>query len=66
LDNNRIDGMEHDGMKHEVKGAIKERLGQATGDRSQQVEGNIEKHVGKAEQMIDAIADRMSTSEDKR
>jgi uncharacterized protein YjbJ (UPF0337 family) len=61
MDNNRIDG-----MGHEVKGTIKEHLGQATGNRSQQVEGNIEKNVGKAEQMIDALVDRMSPSEDKR
>lgn len=61
MDNNRIDG-----KGHEVKGAIKEVLGQATGDRSQQVEGNIEKNVGKAEQMIDALEDRMRTDEDKR
>ncbi len=61
MDNNRIDG-----IGHEVKGAIKERIGQATGDRSQQVEGNIEKNVGKAEQMIDALEDRIRTNEDKR
>ncbi len=61
MDNNRSDG-----MGHEVKGAIKERLGQATGDRSQQVEGIVEKNVGKAEQMIDALAARMRTSEAKR
>jgi uncharacterized protein YjbJ (UPF0337 family) len=61
MDNNRIDG-----MGHEVKGAIKERVGQVTGDRSQQIEGNIEKNEGKAEQMIDALVDRMSTSEEKR
>ncbi|WP_159015615.1 CsbD family protein [Cognatiluteimonas profundi] len=61
MDNNRIDG-----MGHEVKGAIKEQIGQATGNRSQQVEGNIEKNVGKAEQMIGAMADRMRTEEAKR
>lgn len=61
MDNNRIDG-----MGHEVKGAIKERIGQATGDRSQQVEGNVEKNAGKAEQMIGEMADRMRTNDDKR
>ena len=66
MDNNRIDGMGHEGMAHEVKGAIKERVGQATGDRSQQVEGIVEKNVGKAEQMIDALEDRIRTNEDKR
>lgn len=61
MDNNRIDG-----MGHEVKGAIKEQVGQATGNRSQQVEGAVEKHVGKAEQMIDAMTDRMRGDTDKR
>ena len=61
MDNNRIDG-----MGHEVKGAIKEQVGKATGDRSQQVKGNVEKNAGKAEQMIGAMADRMRTSEAKR
>lgn len=61
MDNNRIDG-----VGHEVKGTIKEHLGQATGNRSQQVGGNIEKNVGKAEQMIGELADRMRASEEKR
>lgn len=66
MDNNRIDGMGHEGIGHEVKGTIKEEIGQVTGNRSQQVEGNVEKHVGKAEQMIDAISHRMRTDEAKR
>jgi uncharacterized protein YjbJ (UPF0337 family) len=61
MDNNRIDGMEH-----EVKGSVKEQIGRATGDRSQQVAGNVEKNVGKAEQMIGAMADRMRTDDAKR
>jgi uncharacterized protein YjbJ (UPF0337 family) len=61
MENNRIDG-----MGHEIKGTIKEHVGQATGNRSQQIEGNVEKNAGKAEQMIDAIADRMRTDEAKR
>ncbi len=61
MDNNRIDG-----IGHEVKGSVKEQVGELTGNRSQQVEGNVEKHVGKAEQMIDAISDRMRTDETRR
>jgi uncharacterized protein YjbJ (UPF0337 family) len=61
MDNNQIDG-----KAHEIKGAIKEHVGQATGDLSQQIEGNIEKNGGKAEQMIDALEDRIRASEDKR
>jgi uncharacterized protein YjbJ (UPF0337 family) len=61
MDNNRLDG-----MGHEVKGTIKEQIGQATDDRSQQLEGNVEKNVGKAEQMIGAMADRMRGNDTKR
>jgi uncharacterized protein YjbJ (UPF0337 family) len=60
MDNDRIDG-----KAHEIKGAIKEHVGQATGNRSQQIEGNIEKNGGKAEQMIDALEDRIRANEDK-
>ena len=66
MDNNRIDSMGRDGVGHEVKGTIKEQVGQITGNRSQQVEGNVEKNVGKAEQMIDAMTDRMLGNNDKR
>jgi uncharacterized protein YjbJ (UPF0337 family) len=61
MDNNRIDG-----IGHETKGAIKEQIGQATDDRSQQVEGKVEKNVGKAEQMIGAMADRMRRNDTRR
>ena len=60
MDNNRIDG-----KAHEIKGAIKEQIGQVTGNHSQQIEGNIEKNGGKAEQMIDALEDRIRANEDK-
>lgn len=66
MDNNRIDSMGRDGVGHEVKGTIKEQVGQVTGNRSQQAEGNVEKNVGKAEQMIDAMTDRMLGNNDKR
>ena len=66
MDNNHIDDMGRQGVGHEVKGTIKEHVGQATGNRSQQVEGNVEKNVGKAEQMIDAMTDRMLGNDEKR
>ena len=66
MDNNPIDDIGNEGIGHEVKGTIKEKIGQVTGNRSQQIEGTVEKHVGKAEQMIDAISDRMHTDEAKR
>jgi uncharacterized protein YjbJ (UPF0337 family) len=61
MDNNRIDG-----AAHEAKGSIKEQIGSATDNRSQQVEGNLEKHAGRAEQMIDAMAKRMRGDDAKR
>ena len=66
MDNNHTDDMGRQGVGHEVKGTIKEHVGQATGNRSQQVEGNVEKNVGKAEQMIDAMTDRMLGTDEKR
>jgi uncharacterized protein YjbJ (UPF0337 family) len=55
-----------DGLGHEIEGNMKEQIGQATGDRSQQVEGNVEKHTGRAEQMIEAMAERMRGVDPKR
>jgi uncharacterized protein YjbJ (UPF0337 family) len=55
-----------DGMRHEVKGTLKERLGQATHDRSQQASGAIERHAGKAEQMIAHLNERLRRDEDRR
>ena len=65
MDNNHNDDMGRQGVGHEVKGTIKEQIGQVTGNRTQQVEGNVEKNAGKAEQMIDAMADRMLGNNDK-
>ena len=58
MDNKHIDG-----IGHEFKGTVKEQIGQVTGNRSQQIEGNIEKNAGKAEQMVDALVDRMIEGE---
>ena len=60
MDNKHIDG-----IGHEIKGTVKDHVGHATGNRSQQVEGNIEKNTGKAEQMVDALVDRMVKDEAK-
>lgn len=46
-----------DGMVHEAKGTLKERVGEATHDRTQQIEGAVERHAGKAEQMIALLND---------
>lgn len=52
-----------EGMGHEAKGALKEAVGEATNNRSRQLEGSVERHVGKAEQMIALLNDRNRRSE---
>lgn len=61
MDDKRIEG-----TGHEVKGAIRETLGDATDNRSEQIKGNVEKNAGKAEQMIGALADRQRRNEAQR
>ena len=60
-----MDNHRSDDIGHEFNGTVKEHVGQATGNRTQQIEGNIEENAGKAEQMIDALVDRMIESENK-
>ena len=42
MDKNRTEG-----MKHEVKGAMKEAVGKVTGDHAKQAAGNIEPLIRK-------------------
>ena len=58
MDNTRIegDGQEATGAS---KGHIRGHINAAADDRSQQVEDTAERHGSRAEQMIDAMADRM-------
>lgn len=58
---NRIEG-----MGHEAKGALKEAVGETTHNRSQQLEGSIERHAGKAEQMIALLNDRTRRTDARR
>ena len=55
-----------EGMGHEAKGTLKEAVGEATHNRSQQLEGKVERHVGKAEQMIALLNDRTRRSDVRR
>ncbi|TZF90214.1 CsbD family protein [Lysobacter lacus] len=50
-------------MGHEVKGSIKEATGKLTGDRSKQLEGNVEKNVGKVERSVGQAQDDLRSSE---
>lgn len=45
------------GAKNEVKGTVKEVAGKLTGDRSQEVEGKVQKNVGKGQGVIADAAD---------
>ena len=42
MDNNR-----EKGAVHEIKGAVKENVAKVTGDRSEELKGNLEKNAGK-------------------
>lgn len=59
VDENRIEG-----AGREVKGAVKEGIGKLTGDRSQQVEGNLEKNTGKVQRGFGEAADKVRDSLD--
>lgn len=52
MDNNRKEG-----AKREFGGAVKEGIGKATGDRSKELEGNIQKNTGKVQREIGEAAD---------
>jgi uncharacterized protein YjbJ (UPF0337 family) len=59
MDNNRKDG-----ASHEIKGAVKEGVGKVTGDRSQEVSGNIEKNAGKVQREVGKAADDVRDAAD--
>ena len=52
MDNNRKEG-----AKREFGGAVKEGIGKATGDRSKELEGNIQKNTGKVQREIGEATD---------
>ena len=52
-----MDSKRTDGMGHEVKGSIKEVTGKLTGNRSQQIEGNVEKNAGRIERNVGEAQD---------
>jgi uncharacterized protein YjbJ (UPF0337 family) len=45
------------GLGHEAKGAVKEAVGKATDNRSQQIEGNLEKNAGKVQNAFGRATD---------
>ncbi|MBB3228494.1 uncharacterized protein YjbJ (UPF0337 family) [Luteibacter sp. Sphag1AF] len=61
MDKNRTEG-----MKHEVKGAIKEGVGKVTGNTAKQAAGNIEKNAGKVQNEVGKQADAMRDADKHR
>ena len=57
-----MDNHPSDGIGHDIAGTVK---GPLTGNRTQQIEGDVEQNADKAEQMIDALVDRMVEDENK-
>ncbi len=53
MDKNRIEG-----TKHEFKGAVKEVVGQVTGNKTKEATGNLEKNAGKVQDAIGKLADK--------
>lgn len=54
MDKNRTEG-----TKREISGAVKEGVGKATGDRSKELEGNIQKNTGKVQREVGKAADEV-------
>lgn len=52
-----VDKNRTEGTKHEISGAVKEGIGKVTGDRSKQLEGNLEKNTGKVQREVGKVAD---------
>lgn len=51
-----------DGKSHQIKGRIKEAAGTLTGDEKLRQEGKTEQSVGKAEEAVDKIAEKVKTA----
>ena len=47
-----------EGLKHEVKGALKEVAGKITGNKLREAEGAVEKNVGKIQNAAGKAADK--------
>ncbi|HET6436083.1 MAG TPA: CsbD family protein [Xanthomonadaceae bacterium] len=52
-----MDDKRLEGAGHQVKGAVKEGIGKMTDDHSQEAEGKLEKHAGKAERKVGELQD---------
>jgi uncharacterized protein YjbJ (UPF0337 family) len=53
MDKNRTEG-----MKHEVKGSVKEVVGKLTGNKVKEAKGNAEKNIGKVQKAAGEAIDK--------
>ena len=56
MDKDRVEG-----LGHQVKGAVKEGVGKATGDAKTQAEGAAEKQAGKVQNAVGGAKDARAT-----
>lgn len=52
-----MDDNRKEGTKREFSGAVKEGIGKATGDRSKEIEGNVQKNTGKVQREVGEASD---------
>ena len=62
MHHDKMDENRKEGTKREFSGAVKEGIGKATGDRSQELEGNIQKNTGKVQREIGEATDDVRKS----
>ncbi len=60
MDNDRVEG-----IGHQVKGSIKEGVGQVTGDKKTEAEGAAEKAAGKVQNAVGGAKDSIRDAADK-
>ena len=53
-----MDTNRKEGLKHEIKGGIKEAAGKVTGNKAREVEGAIEKNLGKIQHAVGKAVDK--------
>lgn len=59
MDKNRTEG-----VKHQVKGGVKEAAGKLTGNESKELHGKIEKNAGKVQRNVGEAADEIRDARD--
>jgi len=52
-----MDKNRKEGLKHEIKGSVKETVGKVTGNSSKELAGNVEKNLGKVQNQAGKASD---------